>query len=179
MGKYNVYTDDSEVIGQSILSTVECLAADMVRPHLEKNGLASVELDQWYPLQTWFDVFNDVEQDPDNMMNLVSIGMKIVETAVLPPEFDTMSFSEIINMIDAAYKMNNRGTDIGAYAGEIVGERHIKVVITAPYPDHYSYGVIYGFAQRYLSDYRFNVHYQKDTPRREEGGEATIVHVEW
>lgn len=147
--------------------------------HLAANGLENVDPHVWYPLQQWLDVFNDISAEGNRMYMFVSIGMKIVETAVLPPEFDDLPFKKIIEMIDYAYKMNNRGTDIGAYIGEVINERHIKVTITAPYPDDYNYGILYGFARRYLAGEQFTVAYDENVLRCDMDGDETVINVTW
>lgn len=178
--KYQVYSEDSQVIGHSILSMVECVRADIMKPLLEKCGLETIDPERWYPLQSWLNVFNELEAGGmTKIESFVSVGMTIVETAVLPPEFDRLSFDRIIEMIDYAYKMNNRGTEIGEYKGETVSPRHVRVTITAPYPDDYNYGILYGFARRYLGRGHFTVFYDDTLPRREEGGKNTVIHVVW
>jgi hypothetical protein len=51
--------------------------------------------------------------------------------------------------------------------------------MTAPYPDSYNYGILYGFAQRYLHGRHFTVYFDPELPRREMGGASTVIHVVW
>ena len=66
------------------------------------------------------------------MLALVSIGMKIPETAVFPPGIDSIESG--LNSIDVAYHMNYRGGEIGVYQATTVSERQIDVLCRNPYP---------------------------------------------
>ena len=74
------------------------------------------------------------------MLDLVSIGMKIPETAVFPPEIDSIDSG--LNSIDVAYHMNHRGGEIGVYQATTVSKQQIDVLCRNPYPDYFDYGII-------------------------------------
>lgn len=178
---YKVLSSDSEVLGRSIMATVRHINEDFIYELLEKHGLGNVQPDEWYPMQSWLDVFNEFAQAETHSTttNFVGIGMAVVETAAMPPQFLEMPFADIMMQADAAYHMNNRGTEIGSYACEVLADNRIKLTITAPYPDDYNYGIVYGYARRFLDTDDFVVYYDEDLPRLETGGDATVIHVQW
>jgi len=181
MGKYQSFDPKAEVIGQSMLGFLQCLRREEVAPYLTKHGLTDIRPDQWYPVQKWLDVLSDLSEQKAGgaMFDFVAIGMKVSELSEFPPEIKTMPFAEVaISGGRQAYQMAHRGGDIGEITGEIVSAKHIKVCYKTPYPDDFWYGGLYAFARRVLSGH-FTVYYDEETPRREHGGEYTIIHVTW
>lgn len=180
MGKYEPIGPGGEVLGQVMLSMMENMNAERIRPHLERHGLGNLDPEAWYPIETWLDVFNDMETESGAYADFVSAGMAIADKAVFPPEFDNMSFIEIMQTWNDAYLMNNRGEGMGEMPCEVINDKHIAMIARTPYPDDYIYGSYYGAARHFLPDGTdFTVYFDEEEPRREEGGERTIVHIEW
>jgi hypothetical protein len=46
-------------------------------------------------------------------------------------------------------------------------------------PDDLEYGILYGFAKRFLAGTQFTVWYDEDLPRMDQGGDQTVIHVKW
>lgn len=182
MSRYEPLGPGCEVRGASMLAFVKSAREENIQTILERHGLDNIDPDRWYPLETWLDVFNDIAEagSMEAVFNLVGIGISTIDTAVLPPDFDILPFNEVIMRTDEVYSLNTRGENRGEYSCELVGDRHIRMIITAPYPDDYHYGIIYGLARRFLPrGTGFTVYYDLYEPRREQGGEATIIHLEW
>lgn len=182
MPRFQAFSDDSEVIGQNMLALIQNTRKEDIQPYLDKYGIATIDPDQWYPLQTWLNVLGDMyDAHPGQASsNFVSIGMEVAQTAVFPPEFDELSLQDIMLGWNDAYKLNNRGSDVGEMITEIVSDHHIKMVCRIPYPDDFNYGVFYGTARRFLPPGTdFTVSYDEDEPPREQGGNVTIYHIEW
>lgn len=179
MAKYQTFGPDAEVYGQAMLAFVESIRFENFKPILAKHGLSEIDPQKWYPQQLWLDVFNDIESDNDSMSNMVSIGMKIAETA--PPELDSVPFVDLMKGFgENSYAAFNRGEDIGYIDTEVVGDKHLVMVDATPYPDEFVYGAYYAMARRFLpngSD--FTVAYDEDEPRRSTGGDVTKVHIQW
>jgi hypothetical protein len=114
-------------------------------------------------------------------LDLVSIGMKLVECAPMPPQFASLPILAILQSAPAAYKLTDRGTDPGDIRCEVVADKHVKLYFRLPDPDDQLYGITYGYMRRFASPrgIRFTVYYDKEALRREEGGEYTIIHVTW
>ena len=75
--------------------------------------------------------------------------MKIPETAVLPPQLDTIE--KALTMMDQAYHMNYQNGEIGHYAFEITGKNKGIMTCSSPYPCAYDIGIIEGFMYRLRS----------------------------
>ncbi len=74
-----------EVLGGAMLSVTEGLDPQVV-PILARHRLVNVQADHWYSQQAWLDSFKEISTGTINaMLALVSIGMKIPETAVFRP----------------------------------------------------------------------------------------------
>lgn len=180
MVQYKAFGPDAEVYGHAMLAFTESINFQNLKPILEKHNLLSIEPDKWYPQQIWLDVFNDVVASQNSTSNLVSVGMKIAETAVVPPDME-ISFVDLMLGFGAnSYCANNRGKDIGFIETRIVDEKHLVMVDGTPYPDEFVYGAYYGMARRFLpAGTPVVVQYDETEPRRSEGGKTTIVHIEW
>jgi hypothetical protein len=114
------------------------------------------------------------------MLDFVSVGLKVAENAILPPEVATMSLGEVLQTMDAAYRLNNRGTDVGEIRCEQVADKHYQLLVRVPYPDDMWYGITYGYMRRMAPNgTRFTVAYDEDAPGHHEGGEYTVIHVTW
>jgi hypothetical protein len=179
MGKYQTLGPDAEVYGGAMLAFVESIRFENFKPILEKHGLQAIDPQKWYPQQLWLDVFNDIVQEDDSMSNMVSIGMKIAETAV--EGLTGISFVDLmLGFGKNSYEANNRGADIGTIETRIIDDKHILMVDGTPYPDEFVYGAYYAMARRFLpagSD--FTVAYDTDEPTRNQGGAVTKVHIQW
>ena len=180
--KYQSFDPNTEVLGQPMLGFIYCLRQEEIRPLLEKHGLTDIEPNGWYPLQKWLDVLGDLteERSGQAMFDFVAVGMKIADMAEFPPEFDTMPLEQVLSGFSASYQRDHRGGDAGEIIVEPVKEGHVKVVVRTPYPDDTWYGFVWGLFRRYSSPGTgFRVKYDEGLPRRDEGGEVTVIHVEW
>jgi hypothetical protein len=81
--------------------------------------------------------------------------------------------------LDDAYRMNYRGTDIGEVRAERVDDTHVRIIIRSFEPDNLWYGNMHGLMRRFARGSRWTVYFDPDVPRREQGGEVTIIHVRW
>ena len=121
-----------------------------------------------------------VDSKNATMFDFVSIGIKEAEQAIVPPQFQTMSLKDLLVNMEQVFHLNNRGSDYGYCKTDVVADKHIKVILRAVTPDDVWYGIFYGFVRRFApKGTRFTVQYDPDLPRRENGGEATIIHIKW
>lgn len=183
MSRFQTLGGDAEVIGQNVIAFLECINRDNVLPYLERHGLDKIDPERWYPMQDFLDVLNDmVEENPgQSMTDFVSIGMKLVDTAVFPPEIDALPLMEILKSWNDSYLLNNRGEGVGWMRAEVLGDTHVAMHCHIPYPDDYNYGVFFGVCRRWLPENsNFFVYYDEDAPRRDvHGADTTIIHIEW
>lgn len=180
MSKYTVFSPDHEVLGAAIITYRDSVNLDHYADFYVEAGLGDVQPDQWYPFQKVLDVLNAIAERGGEMMDFVSIGMAVGRNAPVPPEVSSLPFAQILQTMGKAVEQTNRGANRGYTIFEQVSPTHIKLNIRDSSPDDLLYGTIYGYAKRFLPDgYRFTVRFDPDSPRRELGGDSTILHIEW
>ncbi len=180
MAKYELFHPDTEIIGQAILDFGEAVGNEQFQAFFDRHRLTDIQPDRWYPAQKWMDVLNDIDDTGKSMFDFVSIGIQQLQMAIMPPEFDTMPLIDILKSLEEAYQMNYRGTDIGGITAEIVDDKTVKMIIQSFEPDHLWYGNLHGLMRRFAPDgMEYTIAYDPDVPRREEGGDVTIIHVNW
>ncbi len=180
MTRYTSFDPNVEIIGRNVLGFIKSANRDNILPILEKHDLAEIDPEKWYPLQNFLDVLSDLSEQGDAMFDFVSIGIKNAETVVFPPEFEGLSFDETLALTSEMSKTLHRNGDAGYITVEKVSEKRVKYTLKMPYPDDYVYGELYGMARRFLPPgTHFVMTYDDDIPRREHGGEVTIIHLTW
>ncbi len=180
MKQYKVFGPDAEVTGLAMMAFTASLHYHNFSHIMAQHGLDNIYADRWYPQQVWLDLFSDIAKQSGAMFDLVSIGMKIVDTAVFPPEVEALSFPEVMMYANVNYLANNRGRDIGSIQVQMIDERHLLVIDQTPYPDDFVYGTYYALARRFLAHKAlFTVKYEEKHVRREQGGAETRVHITW
>jgi hypothetical protein len=170
-----------EVRGEVLLSLLENMNAKDIAPYIEEHGLVDIRAGGWYPIQDFHNLLNDLAAHANQSPNFVAIGMSIAETAHMPPELGEPSFVEMIEHWDEHYQDNHRNGDIGYKTTEKLGDRHYQLTLHGGlYPDDFEYGVLYGFAKRFLPPGTyFTVRYDESVQRLDQGGEKTVLHVKW
>ena len=180
MPTYKLFSSDTEVIGQALMDFEQAVGGENFRPLLDKHGLKNIQPDEWYPGDRWVAVLNEISDMGNSMFDFVSIGINQISTLVMPPELEDLSLLEKIHMAEEIYKMNYRGTDVGSVTVEAIGDTHAKIMIRSFEPSDLWYGAAYGFMKRFASEGTdFKVYYDADVLRHEQGGENTIIHIEW
>ncbi|HEC23937.1 MAG TPA: hypothetical protein ENI95_13565 [Chloroflexi bacterium] len=171
---------DTELIGRSVLALFENIRYDMIKPILDKHGLNDVDPDGWYPLQDVLDILSDISEQGSGLFDLVSVGISAARLSPIPPEVEALSLKEFLLLYPQLYPRRHRNGDAGEVLAEEAGERHVKMIFRTPYPDDLMYGLMYGFARRFLpKGTPITVFYDPDIRRSEEGGKFTVIHVVW
>jgi len=174
------FSADSEILGQVMIDLAHGINSERFMPIFEKHGLGHIDPDRWYPIPDLLAALDEISQQAGSMLDLVSIGMKSAEMAVVPPEFYEMSIPDIFRSMDLAYRANVRGTDPGEIRCEVVNDHHIQLTARVPFPDDDWYGVCYGTMRRFAPpETQFTVYYDEEVLRRDLGGEETVIHIEW
>jgi len=142
----------AEVLGASLLALPICLKADEIMPLLKKHGFAEIDPEAWYPQQNIVNLYREIEEGLTNLSeNLVSIGIKSVETMGFPPEINTME--SVIATMAASYSTVHRNLrpEEGTW-GKILGEGHAQAIINTPYPKDIFYGYYWGLMKKYTPE---------------------------
>ncbi len=176
------FDPDTEVSGQAMLALIECVVADEITPILQKHHIDrdSLKPEDWYPLQRWLDVLSDImaQKDFQSTLNLVDIGRTYAQTAYLPDDIN--SLEDALIAINDTHQLNHRN----GYAGEmmmiIMGPGHLQVVDHTPYPENFTYGMIYGLAHRFRGkDVIPIVRHDDEQPCRKQGDDSCTFDVIW
>ncbi|MFP4321828.1 MAG: hypothetical protein ACLFTK_05175 [Anaerolineales bacterium] len=171
---------DAEVLGGAINGFVGAVNSENIIPYLEQVGMTHIDPDAWYPKQMYIDLWNIILQDShSSMMDFVSIGMTIAETA-WPAELDGQPFEDILLGWGEQFDVVNRGEDRGYVRPEKLGPNAYALAIRTPDPDDLHYGIVYGVCKRFLPHgVHFKVAYDDATPRRDFGGDETVILITW
>ncbi len=176
------YTCDPrmEVSGQTAMALIVNLEHDQIKPILETHGIGRIDPKQWYPVQKLLDVFSDVSELSGAMFNFVAVGMAAGELGAknLPSEMKAMSLEDFLLTYAQIWQTRHRNADPDQMKAEKVDHHHIKIIGKTPYPDDILYGIFFAYARFFLKR-SFVVKYDENTPRRDQGGEETIIHVRW
>lgn len=172
-----------ELNGLTVSSLMVSTRNADIQPILEKYHLTNIDPTAWYPLQDVLNVLHDIANNSDSTVNLVSIGMAAGELGAnnLPAEMKDAPIEDIFAAYGKVYKMRHRNGDPGSISTEKLGPKHIAIIMQdSPYPDDVYYGVFYAYARALLpTTSHFTVKYDTSLPRQREGGEKTIIHIEW
>jgi hypothetical protein len=176
--KYAPFHPDHESLGHILHDFNDSVGGEELAEIFAHHGIIDLDWNEWYSATPYFDALNEIVDNGGAMMKFVSVGMKQVENAIIPPEYAELSIEELLLHLDAAYRMNNRGTDIGEIKVEPVSDNHMKMIFRMPHPDDIWYGVCFGYMKRLTRTSYFNVEYD-DTHRRDFGADVTVIHIRW
>ena len=166
---YRSFSPDVQVFGSVAQAFLKCSNYHNIAPLLMRHGLLgrhgfqTVDKQQWYLQQDWLQILSDIVEEYPNTASadLLSIGMKMLETIMDPALLDTLTLETFLLFWPEMYKETHRGTDPGDVTVDIVGEGEYRIVTRVPYPDEIHYGLFYAALLRYCSeDKDFVVEYQ-------------------
>jgi hypothetical protein len=170
-----------EVLGTNLSAFLVNLQADETRPIMQRHGLDNIQQDKWYPAHKWMEALNQLAREVNLSSNLVAIGMEIGKIVPMPPGVENPDLPQVLTLWDGVYQYLHRNGDAGKIVCEKVNDKHYTTTHTDLYPDDFTYGIIYGYAKRFLPPgTRFKVFYdEKITPRDRGGTGPTVIHVSW
>ncbi len=170
-----------EILGVIMIALIQNLQGHEVEPIMEKYGIQNPSPDKWYREQPLLDALNELSQRPNRMFNFVAIGMEIGRIYPISPDLKNPDIGQVLMGWNDMYQSIHRNGDVGAIACEKVSDKHYRLIMTDIYPDDFSYGIISGYAKRFLpSGTAFNVFYDPDTKSRDYGGDGpTVIHLIW
>lgn len=172
----------TEVIGAAMVSYIDNIEAETIRPLLEKYKLVDLRPDQWYPLQPWLDlIWDELSVMPGFSSSMIAVGLKVVEFALTPPEMAGVSLGQMLEGWDIHFHANHRNGEVGKITTEKVTDKYYRTIHQHIYPDDLNYGLAYGFARHCLpKGTPFKVWYEDYDYRLDNGGaDKTVICVKW
>ncbi len=171
---------EAEIIGQAMLACINNIHSEEIHPLLEQYGLVDIQPDQWYQVQTWLNVINDLSSQPNFISNMVAVGLKVAEYAIMPSEMKNVTLGTVLMGWNDHFYVNHRNGDLGSIVTEKISDKHYRMNTCTVYPDELDYGLAYGFAHTILpKGTSFQVWFEDPANRLDTGGEETIIHVKW
>lgn len=181
MIRYLSFEPNVELTGRTVLAFITNIMHEDMAAILKKHDLDQIDPDSWYPLQHVLDILSELANGPNSTSNFVSIGMAAANLGIqgLPPAVQQLPLAEFFNQYEKIYQTRHRGGDAGYMRVEQPDARHIIIRAHNPYPDDINYGVIYGYTRHFLglAGKGFTLKYDDNTPRRDQGGDETIMHI--
>lgn len=182
--KYRAFSPDHEIQVHFLNDMKEAISSsESSEKFLElyaKAGLLEKKPDDWVPAQTMLDICSELEERSEVAVDFVATGVQIVLNATFPPVFTDLPLQQKLASIGEGHAHWNRGTDIGYSRCEVVGPQHLVFHLRTPWPDDISLGVFQGVCKRFVPpEYGFEVYYDEGSPRLDQGGNETLIHVEW
>lgn len=180
--KLEAFDPNTEVSGQAMLALIECVVIKDIAPILLKHNIDrnTLQAEAWHPLQQWLDVLSDIQNEPgfQSTLNLIDIGRTFAQTAYLPDNINTLEDALIAT--NDTYQLNHRGGYAGEYSIIIMGPGHLQVIDHTPYPEDFTYGMIYGLAQRFRPPGVYPiVQHADDQPCRKRGDDSCTFDITW
>lgn len=151
-----------EVNGAYLMGVINSLNENDVRPYREKHGLATIDPNHWYPASQIVAFYDDLEQAPNGMFNLVAIGMNVVASIEYPPHVRTMQ--DALTVAQQMHYAGWRNGHPGDLKVTLLNDRHVRLVFdNLPLPADLVYGLCYGMVKRFLPEnYNITVRQQVD-----------------
>ena len=176
MSTYKALDPNVEVIGAAIMAITNSMG-DAAAPILKKHSLYPLVYENWYKQQDWLNAFSEISAE--SFMNLVAVGLKIPDSAVWPPDIQTVH--DALSSINVAYNMNHRYGEIGGYHYEKTGETSGKMICDNPYPSDFDYGIIYRTVQKFTDpeNSNFVVRVDASQPTRKRGESSCTYLITW
>jgi hypothetical protein len=172
---------ETELIGQAMSSIVDNIQSEEIEPVLRKHNISEIDPQKWYKAQDFLNALNELHKSYGAMGNMVAVGMSVAEKMVTPPELANAPLPTILGLWNDLYHLQHRGgANMGYVKTEQLGETHYRTIHDHLYPDDFVYGLAYGMARRFLPrGTNFQVKYVEDAPRKDKGGDITVIDVIW
>lgn len=170
---------DAQVRGELCLTFLAAITHDEIMPILKQHHFDQFEPHLWYPQQPILDLFRSIAAAPDGPKNLVAIGVKAVDYAVMPPEMNSIAVG--LPLMNIAYHLNHANVAASeGYEINLVKPGRIRIVAQMPYPDDLIYGTLWGIICRLRTPgERFSLNIIENPNRPKDGDSPLELVVEW
>ena len=160
---------DAEIRGGQLWAIQQAMG-DVVMPYFASAGLDKVEPDEWYSMAAYLKVIYDIAQhEHETMFNLVAMGIKTVENAMLPPQIDTLEKG--LMAMQQGWQMNSRNARPVIWSYQKLDDAHYLCSNFSPFPKDQEYGVLTGFVRRFSTGEWYTVAYENMADRDDEDKE--------
>lgn len=112
---------------------------------LEVHELQTIDEDAWYDLDLVRTLFSDVERVVGSRA-LYNVGVNLMMSI---PLREATTPLQLLSNIDAGYRSNVRGEDLGAVSVTPEGERSARIIFSSPFPCHLDQGLCAGGCRRF------------------------------
>jgi len=177
---YSSFDKSTEIYGGIIVGFRKSINQQSFSHILSRYGLDQAKEHEWYLLQDWLNVLNDIAAAGDSMFDFVSIGLALGEQfSIDSPEYQGKSVAQILQLsIGNSLQQYFRNGNAGWVNVKQVSEKHIRLEIQMPVPSDLLYGKVYG-TSRILLKTSFTLSYDEGSVLPEKGGEAAVMHLTW
>ncbi|WAS94462.1 hypothetical protein [Nannocystis punicea] len=164
-----------QYLGAALRSFVRALhqSEAVLRQILRNHGLERIDEEQWYDLNTARSIYYTVGAQVGER-SLHGVGLQMIDAAQFPPGIDDIR--AVLQSLDAAYRMNCRGPEIGAIICELEGDHTASVTFATPFPCALTRGILQGCARKFAPDALIE-HSREGCVDR--NGPSCCFHVEW
>lgn len=159
---------EAEAKGEFMAGWTTHVLAEYTQPKLEKNGIAELKFDEWYPYQTFLDISREIIEENENVMEiLVSVG-KSAATSLPTGDFESMqAFKEFIESIHGV-AVRNAPTSEGLLLKEVEGQYYL--INNTPNSNDLFYGWCWEFLNKHkIGSLNYNLSPHQDYPSNEIG----------
>jgi hypothetical protein len=170
-----------EICGQDLMAYPVATNAEVVLRILKKYGFAEIDPNKWYPLQPLLNALYEIGTHPDAASSLISIGVKIAEYGVEPPDLKSARLPIVLENWEKHLYANVRNGDVGHVLTEKLGPTYYRITHQNVFPDDLCYGLAYGFARAHLPlGSNFKVWYEDYQHRIDNSdSDKTVIYVSW
>ena len=170
-----------EISGHTLTAYISGTHTDIILRIFKKYGLEDIQPEKWYPLQPLLSALYEIGTHPDASSSLVSIGVKIAEYGVEPPDLKSARLAMVLEGWEKHLYANVRNGDVGHVITEKINPTYYRITHQNVFPDDLCYGLAYGFARAHLPiGSNFKVWYEDYQHRIDNSdSDKTVVCVSW
>ena len=182
MAAYESFDSRAEVKGVEVTSIVQAadhlstVFGERIEEICAAHGLASVQPESWYALQSYLDVIRTVAEQVGEKA-VFYIGKQLPELTEWPSGVETVV--EGMESISGAYETVHRGGDVGYYRVESVGDGELRLRCKNPYPCALDRGVIRGTGEQFSPPTAYVDLVERGGRCRADGGDECVYEVTW
>ncbi|NJK32437.1 MAG: hypothetical protein HC927_08510 [Deltaproteobacteria bacterium] len=167
--------DKREYSGAALNSFILALghSGRVVQKLLADAGVDRIDPERWYDFDWARSIYYKIEAQVGRGA-VIEVGRKMIETAEFPPGIDDIH--SVLLSLDAAYRLNARGPDIGTITTTIEDEHSATLTWTPKFPCALNIGIMEGSCSRYGAKALIE---HGAGGCVDDGGDACVYHLSW